>query len=1494
MSTYAAVKATADEPIAIIGMAFRFAPDLDSPERFWSFLLQGRNAVRQVPPERWAPYDSHCPEVGAVLRRTTQLGCYLDDISGFDANFFGVTPREADYIDPQQRITLELAWAALENAGLPPHRLRGTDTGVVFGASAFDYGKRLLDDIPNLQAWALNGAGLFGIANRVSYALDFHGPSLTIDTACAGSLTAIHTACQNLWRGETQLALAGGVNLMAGPSFAVALDSAGATSPNGQSKAFDANADGYGRGEGAGVIVLKRLSDAQRDGDRILALIRGGGMYQDGRTNGMMMPNGDAQENLLRQVCDRTGIDPATVDYVEAHGTGTPTGDPLEANALANVYGKNRPTGRPCRIGSVKPNIGHLEAGAGVAGLIKTVLALRNEQIPSPHDKPTPEVDWQNSGLELVANTTPWPRGERVRRAGVSSYGIGGTISHMILEEAPAAHTKPEKRDTSSDGNPRLFPLSSMSEAGARALAGKLANWLETHPETTADSVGAALARRRSHLTWRGAVVAGNRDELVTELRALSAGEASGNAVLARADMDASPVWVFSGAGAQWSGMGRRLLEAEPVFSDVIDMLEPVVRREAEFSIRAAIAEGDWTNVAVTHPVTFAIQAGLAKLWHTRGVRPAAVIGHSVGEYAAAVAAGAVEILDAAKAVCRRSVLVRRTEGTGGMAMVALPFDEVERRLHDRDDVVPAISASPRSTVISGGRDAVDAIVREWTEEGLLVQRVDTEVPFHSAHMDELTPELTDRLRDITARTPIIPFYSTSQDHPRSEVPLDDAYWVGNLRNPVRFVEAVQAAIEDGHRTFLEVSTHPIVAHSIRETLEASNIDAAVHTSLRRNRDEQHELLMGLAKLHCHGGLVDWSRQYPRDAFVDLPTMAWQHQHYWVNTAIAQGSGRGHAPDSHTLLGARHSVSGSSPISVWETHLDFDSRPYPDQHPVHGVEIVPAAVLLNTFIKAVSEGNQPAALSDVELRIPIAVEVPRTLQVVLQEGNLRLASRIDGDSSDEHVWLTHTTAVADHHSRLSTEYLEEAVIRRVSSREEWTWDEFDQWFRARGVDGYGFPWKVETLHTGNGELLASLHCDGDSWAEALDAALTITPLLLPDDDLTRMPAHIRKFAVSGNPPSHLLVHARASVQSPDTIDVLIADESGRVVAETTGLRFGVLDGAPGTMAAPRDLAYEIIWKPLASEPDIGSLPEWAVIIGDDDPVTTGFAELLEEQGILCRRISTPEAVPEPSPGDSALIVIAPGVVTHDEDPVDQAERATWSLIRATQRLPRTATENVRLWCITRGVRAGNDRTALAHRPLWGAARIISGERPDLWGGLIDVESGVRSQERLLKLVLGTPLDGEDIIAVGDDGDYVERMVPVTREPARSELECRPDGTYLVTGGLGAIGLQVARWLVGRGARRLVLAGRNGLPPRHEWDAVTDATTRTRIEAVRSLEYLGATVRVVAIDIADPGQVADSLTPSALGLPPIRGSYMRPVWSTTPSPRTWTRTAWRAP
>ena len=574
---------SADEPVAIIGMACRLPPSLGSPTAFWEFLLEGRRTVRDMPEERLEPYLSSSPRIAAVLRRAASRGSYLDDIKGFDAGFFGISPREAEQIDPQQRLLLEVAWEALERSGIPPTRLRGTEAGVFVAANAFDYATRAFGDVSALEPWSVNGSMLFAMANRISYTMDLRGPSMVVDTACAGSLTALHLACQSLWRNETPLVMVAGAHVMAGPTLTVALGAAQATAPDGMSKTFDKDANGYGRGEGAAVLVLKRLSDAARDGNNVLGVIRATGVFQDGRSDGMMAPNAAAQEHMLRRVYSRAGIELSTVDYVEAHGTGTPVGDRAEIEALGWVFGAGRPPSRPLLVGSVKPNVGHLEAGAGLVGVIKVIQALGQGLIPRTlYDELNPDIDWDGLSIRPVSETTAWPAGDRPRRAGVSSFGFGGTIAHVVLEQAPPPPAR--MRDvTSSDKarrESRVYPVSAMSEAGLRDVARNLTQWLTHNPEVSMASVGFTLAAGRSHLVERGAVIARDREELLAGLSSLASDDGA-DFSRARAVTEAEPVWVFSGHGAQWPEMGRGLLEHNAAFTAAVEGLDAVYARNS-------------------------------------------------------------------------------------------------------------------------------------------------------------------------------------------------------------------------------------------------------------------------------------------------------------------------------------------------------------------------------------------------------------------------------------------------------------------------------------------------------------------------------------------------------------------------------------------------------------------------------------------------------------------------------------------------------------------------------------------------------------------------------------------------------------------------------------------------------------------------------------------------------------------------------------------------
>ncbi|MFI0229822.1 type I polyketide synthase [Streptomyces sp. NPDC017086] len=1537
-----------EEPIAIIGMSCRFAPDLTGPALLWESLLAGRGSVGEMPAKRWDPYAAQSPDATAVLRRTTRKGMYLDDIEGFDAEFFRITPREAEYLDPQQRILLELAWEALEDAGVPPLSLSGTGAGVYMSANSNDYGRRLLEDLSRTGAWAVNGTTFYGMANRISYFLDVKGPSMAVDTACAGSLTALHVACQGLRLGEAPVALVGGVNIIASPALNVALDAAGATSPDGRSKAFDRAADGYGRGEGAGVVVLKRLSDARRDGDPVRGLVIGSGVYQDGRSDGMMAPSGAAQEHMLREIYARARISPRSVDYVEAHGTGTQAGDRAEIHALAAVFGAGRTAGDPCLVGTLKPNIGHVEAASGIAGVIKTVLAMEHRALPpSVHREPDPELGFGDNGLRLLAETTQWPAHDGPRRAGVSSYGVGGTISHVILQEPPNTETAaqpspagtaaepssvgtaarpaatagavPEPAATAAvtveepaaaatvrepvaggagpatagDAGPRVFPLSAMSDAGVRDLAGAVAGWLRAHPGAAPDAVAHTLAHRRSHLDVRAAVVAGTGAELAAALDVLAAGGRAPEVVTGRALPAAEgPVWVFSGHGAQWTGMGRDLLRDEPVFARAVDALAGVFQEELGWTPRQVIEDGGPWTVTVVQAMTFAVQVALAETWTARGLVPKAVIGHSVGEIAACVAAGALDPADAARFACRRARALGRIAGRGGMALVGEALDDVEQHLEGWDGLVAAICASPRSTVVSGDADAIGDLVTEWTSVGIEVRRVDTDVAFHSPHVDEVLDEVTEAARQLTARTPHTTLYSSALTDPRGTAPRAGDYWRTNLRAPVRFAQAVTAAVEDGHRVFLEVSSHPVVAQSVRETAEHLGVDDLhVAVSMRRDTPGVPTLLRALAELHCHGVAVRWPGRHGE--LLPLPTTRWQHRPYWIfPESPAESHGRGHDPDTHTLLGGRMTVAGSPAQQVWQTHLDMDCRPYAQSHKVVGVETVPASVVLHTFVTAATDGDRRPGLRDIVFRTPLAAQPPRVVQIVLDQNQARLASCLRRDAGDdahqELEWLTHTTATVDRGAVVGARPLEDVQAIRDRCPEEWTWTRVDTMFRNMGVDGYTFPWVVTELRRNDREQLATVVIDHEpklhpsSWTAVIDGALTVSGVLVTKEDATslRTSSHIEAIAYRGDPPPRITVHTVRSATDPDTtIDVRIADDSGQVVCEVTGLRYTVVQDRPGGIMAPRELVHEIAWRPVEAKE--GVRPARLLLLGAP-AVTEALARDLGDFGVRCRRLASATEIAELSLDEPGVLLVAPPRQLPDETPEEAAERCSWSLIEAVQALGRRLAERpdpdtespLRLWCLTQGVRHPGRQSSLAHAPLWGISRITAGERTDLWGGVLDVDAELSDFDgdtpaRVLRVLSALP-GAEDVVSLTKDGVFVARLTRIDRPAGSGGVRCRPDGTYLITGGVGALGLEVARSLVERGARRLVLAGRGGLPPRSGWDRVEDPAVRRRIDAVLALEALGATVRVLALDIADADRVAAALDPSALDLPPIRG------------------------
>jgi acyl transferase domain-containing protein/acyl carrier protein len=1158
------------DEIAVIGIGCRFPGGAGSPGAYWDLLCEGRDTSGPAPAERWRDYADRGPAYAAAVRRTVARGSFLDAVDGFDADFFGLPPREAELMDPQQRLVLETAWEALEHAGLPPAGLAGSDTAVYVGVCTGDYGSRLLEDLPGIDAWTGIGAAACAVANRVSYALDLRGPSLAVDTACSASLVAVHLACQALRAGETDVALAGGVNLILTPGQTLTLDAAGTLSPDGRSKSFDASADGYGRGEGCAVVVLKRLADAQAGRDVVRAVIRGSAVSQDGRTAGIMAPCGAAQEHVIRRALRQAGVDPGTVGYVEAHGTGTAAGDPVEAAALAAVYGTAaKQAGRACLIGSAKSNIGHLEGAAGVAGLVKAVLALEHGMLPpSLLAEPNPAVDWAAAGLHVVGTLTAWPQAGQPRRAAVSAFGYGGTVAHVVLEQAP-----PRAQPPAGPGG-SLYPVSAASRAALRQAAGNL---VAAAGGLLPADLGHTLALRRDHLRYRAAVMADDPGTLTAGLRALSAGRPDDTVITGQvlADLGPGPVFVFSGHGSQWAGMGRDLLITEPAFAALIDEIDPVFTAEICFSPRAVLTAGaELTEVDQIQTMIFAVQLGLAELWRQYGVRPHAVIGHSVGEVAAAVTAGALSRQDGARLICRRSRLLRRVAGRGAMAMAQLSFSEARDRLAGRAGVVAAIASSPGSTVISGDPDVVEQVLGEWLDDGIPARRVASDVAFHSPQMDSLLDDFAAAAAGLSPGTPGLGVYSTVLDDPRATPGFDGRYWAANLRRPVQLAGAIRAAADDGYRAFIEISPHPVITHSVLETLHAGGYNEvfAGH-SLRRG---QRSLLPSVAAAHCAGLLVDWQRLQPAGALVTLPGYPWQRRRYWRAATPPDRDGRGHDPDSHTLLGGWVDLAGTD-VRLWRTSLDDATRPYPGSHALEGTEIVPAAVLAVTFFEA--GGGQ--ALGDLSISAPLLTAGRRDIQVVRQGSELRLAARLAGER--EAAWqiiatgtvLTDTvlTGTADPPSARAWQFRTEdpALIRRRLA--------------AVGVPETGFEWTVEELRCGHGALRARVRCanggagPASSWAPVLDAAMSVAPAAFDGDPLLRMVVHADRLITVGTPPDVADIEVWLDTGRPDTVQVRITDTSGALAGWLSGLRYPVID-APAADAGVTGIGPDVSFAGL--------------------------------------------------------------------------------------------------------------------------------------------------------------------------------------------------------------------------------------------------------------------------------------------------------------------------
>jgi myxalamid-type polyketide synthase MxaB len=1362
------------EPIAVVGMGCRVpgAPNLDA---FWDLLSGGVDAITEVPKERWDIEEYYDPDPEKPGKMYTRWGGFLKDIEGFSPEFFGISPREAASMDPQQRLMLEVSWEALEHAAMPVERLQNSQVGVFVGVGATDYSDLgVLRGPDAIDPYNGTGASFSVASGRLSYLLGVRGPSLALDTACSSSLAAVHLAVVSLRSRESDVALAGGVNLIMSPDSLVSLCKSRMLSPDGRCKPFDAGANGYVRGEGCGVLVLKRLKDALADGDHILAVIRGSGVNHNGRSSGLTVPSGPAQQALIRHVLDCAGLKPSEVTYVEAHGTGTTVGDPIEVGALAEVFAQRS---RPLLVGSVKSNVGHLEWAAGICGLIKVILSLNHGQIPaSLHIKKlNPLLDWESLPLRVVTELTPWPEGKRM--AGVSSFGFGGTNAHVLVEAPPG---RDEGADSKLPEQPQhLFVLSARSPEALRTLAGSHATMLQSaQPGELADICHTAGAGR-SHFEHRLATMVASTGELQQRLQAVAAGDNPAGVCLGQTTGTRSKVaMLFTGQGSQYPGMGRELHETQPVFRQALErcneiLLELLDRPLLEVLYPAKSA-GDAARqlihqTAYTQPALFAVEYALAQCWQSWGMRPHVVMGHSTGEFVAACLAGVFSLEDGLKLIARRAQLMQSLPPRGGMLAVRAPEDFVMRVIAPhRKAVSMAAVNGPRDVVISGDSTALQAIGQQLQAEGAAAQPLTVSHAFHSPLMDPVLAQFEEVARSVRYHPPRLGMISTVTGKPIQAEVVDPAYWVRHIRETVRFTTGMKALQAEDCDAFLEIGPRPTLLGMGRQCVPDSS--AAWLPSLRPNRGDWQQMLESLAELYVRGAGIDWSglERGQRRRKVVLPTYPFERQRYPVprSNRGSRGANVLTYPLVDTLV--------QSPLvkeTIFATPVSTAVYPYLADHRIFGEVVVPAGCYLAMMLNGARRlGHSACRLEEVFFVAPLVLadKEERILQSVLdQEGSFQIISFAPDGPGGEMVQHVRGRLADSADKERPLGLLEEARKPCTKSVDQETLDA-----ATEGIEfGPSFRW-IAALWTGERQSLAQLQLPeavGKTegyWLHPglLDACLQAAGATLraetPGEVL--LPFSVKCLTVFAPAAgSSWWCHAR---QTGDSVwDIWLLDESGTAIAALAGFEMRKASGAAFQGRRLANWIYRLEWQPQPQRelPARDRTQSWLIV---DDAGGLGREIAQHWRGRVVLAVSDDEIDKGLAQSPEAVIYLCGG--TDHANPPIEAESASIRLLRLAQTM-NLAAVSPRLWLVTLGSQAVTDADAvrLEPAPIWGLGRTLQLEAPVLKCVCVDLPERPTPQDvELLLSELLSP-SAETQLAYRSGERFVARLVRHRDGPA---------------------------------------------------------------------------------------------------------------------------------
>ena len=1383
------MKESLHEPIAIIGMGCRFPGRASNPSAFWEMLCKGTDAIVDVPSDRWDIrrfYDEDPDKPGKTYAK--QGGFLHEKIDQFDPLFFGISPREAESMDPQQRLLLEVTWEAFEDAGIVVENLAGSNTGVYIGGFCLDNKLLRLGPLNRILAdsHTATSSTMAILSNRISYTFDFKGPSVTMDTACSSSLVSTHYACQSIWNGECNLAISGGVNVMLKPEYPIAMSKGKFLSTHSRCMAFDERAEGYARGEGAGIIILKPLSHALRDSDPINALIRMSGVNQDGQTSGISSPNPDAQEALIREVYRRADVRPAEINYVEAHGTGTQAGDVAEMKALQAVLSEGRSSDNKCLVGTVKTNIGHLEAAAGIAGLIKAALVLRNKSIPPNlhFEKPNPNIPFNEICLEVPTHLEPWPSDNGAAYAAVNSFGYGGTNAHVLLQEPPInEYSNVECKENLR--RPVLFPVSARSENALKDLAGKYAFYLSAKSDDTSlTDFATTTSLRRSHHHHRLSVVANKAEELREKLLSFSMGDLSDGLASSRTlpNDELKLVFVYSGMGPQWWAMGRELIEKEPIFAQTINEIDVGFKKYASWSLIGEFrADEDSSRIKETQiaqPAIFAHQIALTALWESWGIKPDAVVGHSVGEIAAAYIAGALSLEDAIKISFHRSRLQHSLAGKGGMLAVGLPEHDIAPLILSYKQVSIAAVNSASSVTLSGEKDELKSIAQLLEDKNVFHRFLLVDVAYHSDQMESIKDEFQDCLGQINFGDTLIPLYSTAHGQPMEIIENGVDYWWSNVRQPVQFANAMYCLLTDGYRNFLELGAHPVVGTSIKECMMERDIQGQVLSSLNRNIPDQFRMLESLGQLYTLGFPLNWEKILPEKGnYISLPSYPWQKVQCWKETERSKEDRLGQP--GHVFLNS----DCGSPEPAWEVEVNEYFFPYLKHHRIENKTVFPCSGYVEAGL-AMHErlfGKQTCIIEEMDLYNLFVAEEKKIQKLRVnyhsQTKSFTICSRIYEDGTD---WKLHATSKI--HSEQTEERAPQASLSTFQNncREEVRSEDFYAMLNRRGHN-YGTYFRgVNQLWKNSDEFLIKIEGHKDL-VEINDHYLlhpTIfdnciqTMLAMIGGSSPFVPVFIERLIYYESPGCECWCHGTITHRTKNRLEanLLIFNDDGNVCVEVQKIRCQAI--AVESDAFLSNCFYSLQWE-QGLELDVSPLVKngkW-LIFGQTGEFDDKLIKHLDSQKIKYtlvtegegyRRIESNRYVIRSDHSEDRICLLkeigdqqfdtilylwsmAAGTAIEDLH-VNHVIGQCIQLVNMVQTLILgEADQKVKLRIVTRGsqiVKDGDAVSNLATSPLWGLGQLVENEMPIMKCKIIDLDPNIPGEE-ISMLVTEVESDDQD-------------------------------------------------------------------------------------------------------------------------------------------------------